>query len=98
MRQDEINCAADMLSAADAVVVVASNGFDIADGYNQFSCDEEFLRVFGDLHRACGITSIIQGLLMRWPDRGFDGSSSPGSLPMDTGITSRHLSCGRSTR
>lgn len=71
MEQDEIGSAADMLSAADAVIVAASNGFDIADGYNQFSCDREFLRVFGDLHRACGITSIIQGLLIRWPDRGL---------------------------
>lgn len=69
MVKGEVGCAADMLSAADAVIVAASNGFDIADGYNQFSCDKEFLRVFGDLHRTCGLTSILQGLMARWPDR-----------------------------
>ena len=69
MERDSIERIADMLGAADAVVVAASNGFDIADGYNQFSCDKEFLRVFGDLHRTYGLTSILQGLMARWPDR-----------------------------
>ena len=69
MEQHELERVADILSAADAVVVAASNGFDIADGYNQFSCDKEFLRVFGDLHRACGLASILQGLMARWPSR-----------------------------
>lgn len=58
---------AGMLEQADAVLIAASNGFDIADGYNQFGCDNEFRRVFGDLHRANGLTSILQGLMARWP-------------------------------
>ena len=57
---------ADLLEQADAVLVAASNGFDIADGYNQFACDSEFRRVFGDLHRANGLMCILQGLMARW--------------------------------
>lgn len=58
---------AGMLREADAVVIAASNGFDIADGYNQFACDQAFLRTFGDFNRAYGLQSIIQGLAARWP-------------------------------
>lgn len=67
MCREERARATELLRSADAVVIAASNGFDIADGYDQFSCDDEFLRVFGDLHRACGLTSILQGLMARWP-------------------------------
>ena len=69
MSREERAHATDLLRSADAVVIAASNGFDIADGYNQFSCDVEFLRVFGDLHRANGLTSILQGLMARWPSQ-----------------------------
>lgn len=55
------------ITRADAIVIAASNGFDIADGYNQFACDDEFLRVFGDLYRAYGLSSMLQGLMARWP-------------------------------
>lgn len=58
------------LDAAQAVIIAPSNGFDIVDGYNQFACDQEFLRVFGDFHRAFGLNGILQGLMSRWPDAG----------------------------
>ena len=58
---------ASMLHDADAVVVAASNGFDLADGYNQFACDREFMRAFGDFNRMFGLTSILQGLAAQWP-------------------------------
>ncbi len=64
---DAIERAADLVQSADAVVLAASNGFDIADGYNQFASDEAFLRHFGDFRRAYGIDSILQGLMARWP-------------------------------
>lgn len=67
MNDRAIERLSDMIEQADAVLIAASNGFDIADGYNQFACDGEFLRVFGDLHRAYGLTSILQGLMARWP-------------------------------
>ena len=67
MYQMEIERLAEMLGQADAVVIAASNGFDIADGYNQFACDETFLRTFGDLHRDYGLMSILQGLMVHRP-------------------------------
>lgn len=57
---------AEMLREADAVVIAASNGFDIADGYNQFASDETFMRLLGDFYRAYGLTSMLQGLMARW--------------------------------
>ncbi len=62
-----IQQAATWLREADGVLVAASNGFDVADGYRQFSCDETFRRVFGDFQRSYGLSSIIQGLAGRWP-------------------------------
>lgn len=66
MGQGGIRRVAEMLRDADAVVVAASNGFDIADGYNQFAADAEFMRLFGDFHRTYGLTSMLQGLMARW--------------------------------
>ena len=65
--REERELAASLLEDADAVVIAASNGFDIVDGYNQFVCDETFLRLFGDFHEHYGLTSILQGLMARWP-------------------------------
>lgn len=62
----EIDRTLALLSEADAVMIAASNGFDIADGYNQFACDEEFLRRFGDFHQAYGLSSMLQGLMAHW--------------------------------
>ncbi len=62
--------AARMLREADAVVVAAGNGFDIADGYNQFACDGAFMGAFGDLNRSHGLSCILQGLAARWGSSG----------------------------
>lgn len=98
MEDADINRVRDLLEQADAVVVAASNGFDIADGYNQFACDDDFLRMFGDLHCAYGLTSILQGLMARWSsieDRWrffWQGSSTTGMAP-----TSLRMPCRRSS-
>lgn len=63
----ELGRAASLLNAADAVIIAASNGFDIADGYDQFARNEAFGRMFGDFQRAYGLTSILQGLASSWP-------------------------------
>lgn len=70
MDREQLKLAACLLREADAVVIAASNGFDIADGYNQFACDDAFLRMFGDFHRTYGLTSMLQGLAARWPSTG----------------------------
>lgn len=68
MDSGNLQNASRLIADADAIIIAASNGFDIADGYNQFSFDETFSRQFGDFARAFGLTSLLQGLLSRWPD------------------------------
>lgn len=68
MSREERVRATELLRSADAVVIAASNGFDIADGYNQFSCDREYVRVFGDLRQRYGVGSILMGLVATWPN------------------------------
>lgn len=46
---------------ADAVLVGASNGLSIADGYNIFADNAWFRRNFGDLRNRYGIRSVLQG-------------------------------------
>ena len=66
MGREELGEVRALLRDADAVIIAASNGFDVADGYNQFSCDREYLRVFGDLRQRYGVGSILMGLASTW--------------------------------
>ena len=67
MNQQDFVHVQTLLRDAEAVVIAASNGFDIADGYNQFSCDASFRQVFGEFYHNFGLMSILQGLMARWP-------------------------------
>ncbi len=54
------------LASADLVLIGASNGLDMAEGLNIFAPDEHFWEVYGDLARATGAHSILEGL---WASR-----------------------------
>lgn len=49
------------INDADAVVIGASNGLSMADGYNIFANDAWFQKNFGDLQRRYGIRSVLEG-------------------------------------
>lgn len=49
------------ISNADAILVGASNGLSIAEGYNIFANNDMFRQQFGDFERQYGIMSVIQG-------------------------------------
>lgn len=68
IEESELHAALEALNSADAVVIAASNGFDIVDGYNQFTCDQEFLQIFGDFHQEYGLKCMLQGLVAYWPN------------------------------
>ena len=71
MGREELGEVRALLRDADAVIIAASNGFDVADGYNQFSCDREYLRVFGDLRQRYGVgqrNQAIKAPLMAWSE------------------------------
>lgn len=57
-----INRAKEAIGAADAVLVGASNGLSIAEGYHIFANNEMFRRQFGDFEQRYGIRSVIQGV------------------------------------
>ena len=52
---------AEKTTAADAILVGASNGLSIAEGYNIFADDARFQRHFSDFRKKYGFRSLIQG-------------------------------------
>lgn len=57
-----INRAKEAIRNADAILVGASNGLSIAEGYHIFANNEMFRRQFGDFEQRYGIRSVIQGV------------------------------------
>lgn len=49
------------IKEADGILIGASNGLSIAEGYNIFANDERFRSHFSDFQRKYGIRSMIQG-------------------------------------
>ncbi len=60
--------AAQLIREADAVLISASNGLSIAEGYHIFANNEAFQKYFGFFHRKYGISSLIQGVFARIPE------------------------------
>lgn len=56
------------IEEADAMLIGASNGLSIAEGYNLFACNDMFQRQFGDFQRRFGIMNVIQGCFFNYPD------------------------------
>lgn len=52
---------------AERVIVSASNGLDMAEGLNIFRPDAHFMQAYGDFAQAYGVSSVLQGLVARWP-------------------------------
>lgn len=59
------------LDEADAFLIGASNGLDMAEGLNLFRADAHFLESYGDFAEAYGVSSILHGLAARWPSDGL---------------------------
>ena len=62
----EIQKAVDM---ADGVLIGASNGLSIAEGYNLFANDLWFQKNMGDFQSKYGIRCIIQGMRFSYPSQ-----------------------------
>ena len=59
----EIQRAAQAIKDADALLIGASNGLSIAEGYHIFANNEMFRRQFGDFQQKYGIRNVIEGWL-----------------------------------
>lgn len=63
----DIDKAKELLDDADALLIGASNGLSIAEGYNIFADNEMFRRDFGEFRNRFGIRNVLDGLFFRYP-------------------------------
>ena len=54
--------AKDWLKNTDAILITASNGLSIAEGYHIFADDGSFRRYFGKFRQKYGLDSLIRGV------------------------------------
>lgn len=59
---NDFDTAKKWLSSADAILITASNGLSIAEGYHIFADNDDFKKYFGKFREKYGITSLIQGV------------------------------------
>lgn len=57
------------IQEADSVVIGASNGLSISEGYHIFAEDSAFLECFGDFRKKHNFRSIIQGCFYPFPSQ-----------------------------
>ena len=55
------------IKKADSILIGASNGLAISEGYNIFAEDSSFLEHFGDFRKKYGFHSILQGSFYPYP-------------------------------
>ena len=55
------------LRQADAILIGASNGLSIAEGYNIFADNEMFRSQFGSFRQRFGIQSVLDGCFHNYP-------------------------------
>lgn len=55
------------IQKADALLIGASNGLSLSEGYNIFADDPWFQKNFGDFRRRYGIRNVLQGLFFQYP-------------------------------
>lgn len=59
---DNIKDAALMIKDADALLISASNGLSISEGFNIFADNQDFEKYFGYFQTKYGISNILQGV------------------------------------
>ncbi len=62
MRLNDFVLAADWIKDADAILVTASNGLSISEGYHIFANDENFRKYFGTFARKYKVDCLICGV------------------------------------
>lgn len=56
-----------LLKNSDAILITASNGLSISEGYNIFANDKNFRKYFNEFKVMYGISSLIQGAFAQIP-------------------------------
>ena len=65
----DIEKARKALAGADAILIGASNGLSISEGYNIFADNAMFRSQFGDMAQRYGFRSVLQGVFFKFPTR-----------------------------
>lgn len=65
--ENNIQKAKEWITDADALLIGASNGLSISEGYHIFACNDMFRRQFGDYMQRFGIMNVIQGCFYQYP-------------------------------
>ena len=60
--ETSIEKAREAIQEADAIVIGASNGLSISEGYNIFADNEMFRRQFGDFREKFGLRNVLDGI------------------------------------
>ncbi|WP_295747462.1 hypothetical protein [uncultured Limosilactobacillus sp.] len=68
----DFNNAKALINDADALLISASNGLSISEGYNIFADNEAFKKYFSRFTKLYGVHSIIQGALGKLPQKAHD--------------------------
>ncbi len=62
-----IETAKSWIDSADALLIGASNGLSISEGYHIFANNEMFQEQFGDYQQRFGIQNVVQGCFYNYP-------------------------------
>lgn len=66
MMEEKYKQIAEKIKEADGILIGASNGLSIAEGYNIFADDKRFKNYFSDFQEKYGFKSLIQGVFSRF--------------------------------
>lgn len=67
---DQYKKIADKIKLADGVLIGASNGLSIAEGYNIFANEKRYSENFSDFQNEYGFTNLIQGVFSKFRSEG----------------------------
>ena len=67
--QNNITTILEKIKEADSIIIGASNGLSISEGYHIFAEDAAFIEHFGDFRNKYGLRSIIQGAFYPYPSQ-----------------------------
>lgn len=62
LKTNDFKAAKELLDGADAILVTASNGLSIAEGYHIFADNEPYRRYFGKFREKYGTNCLIRGV------------------------------------
>ena len=64
---NDLEIIVEKIKDADAILIGASNGLSISEGFNIFADDKRFRDTFGDFREKYGIRSALQGAGIDFP-------------------------------